>query len=264
MRLCVHVTQHWGHCVHCSWSSRHAVFPVLRALGIEFTDVEGADLPTHTHTEPLSLPKDFMLLTHATDDLDQIALDYILKRGVTLDQIRRYRIGASFSGRFAYRIVFPIYADHKLKSLIARDFTGTQKPKYLLSTGDKYLWAFDPKASTCVLSEGVIKAARIQRVSHYNSAALLGHNLTPTQLEQLSVSACKTIILYPDPDAAGRNGAATIATQLSEAFPDRNIQIVWPIDEPADESELRIIQTNLAHSVAYSWNVHQQLKLGAI
>ena len=260
--LCVHATQFWGRCLHCDWRHRFAVVPVLKQLGIleSVTGVEKA--PESSIQAPVTLPKDFQLLTHAYDDLDRQAKKYILKRGVTEEQIKQDRLGCSYVGRYAYRIVFPVYVGKELKGINARDFTGIQKPKYLNSPGDKYLFRFDPKQSVTVLSEGVIKALRIAQACEYGSASLLGHDLTERQLEQIQNSTVKHLILYPDVDPVGRKGVVTIADKLRELFSKCEVSIVWPVTLPADDVPLLELKQLLVNNVVpYSWQLRQKLLL---
>jgi len=259
--LCVHSRQGWGRCVYCNWKHRYAILPVLKALGVPDT-VTGAELDTLAEKqEVVTLPKDFIPLTRVYDELDLQARNYVLKRGITAEQIKNGRIGVSYSGRYAYRILFPVYVDSELKAINARDFTGTQKPKYLLSRGDKYLYRFDPKQETIVFSEGVIKALRIEQVTSFGSSALLGHDLTDPQLEQLQNSACKHAILFPDPDAVGRQGVAKIAEKLREQW-GKKISIVTKAETPADELPLENLRETIKSNCReYDWVLRQRLLL---
>ena len=247
-RLCVHVTQLWGKCLHCEWSHRYAVAPVLKQLGIIATNVTGAEHAEDPHVEPVVLPKDFQILTRVYDDLDIQARDYILKRGVTKEQIRECTIGVSYIGKYAYRILFPIYVGEELRGINARDFTGQGIPKYLLSRGDKFLYRFDPQRKTVVFSEGVIKALRIQQVVDFGSSALLGHDLTEQQWQQLRESACEHVILYPDLDPVGKRGVTHIADKLLESWKGK-VSVVWPVRLPADELPLEELKAVMAGNV---------------
>ena len=262
-RLCVHAIQGWGRCLRCDWKHRYAILPVLKQLGMMDDEVEiGASaLPPAEPPEPLRLPRDFIRLTSPVDDLDDRALRYVLKRGITHDQVRRHKIGVSYFGRYAYRIIFPLYVDGKLRGINARDFTGLKEPKYLLSRGEKYLYNFNPKAETVILSEGVIKALRIEQVTHACSASLLGHNLTDTQFRQLKESACRHTIIYPDPlyfasthdtsrisEVASRKGVMEIADRLTEDWTGK-VSIVHPVKQPADDAPLPDIKHNLQNLV---------------
>ena len=247
-RLCVHVTQLWGRCLHCDWRHRYAIAPVLKQLGIIAT-VTGAEPIAETQAEPVTLPKDFLPLTRVYDDLDVQAQNYILKRGITPEQIRTCKIGVSYCGKYAYRILFPIYVGNELRGINARDFTGHGTPKYLLNRGEKFLFHFDPKQETVILSEGVIKALRIEQAQSYaGSAALLGHDLTAQQFEQIQGSRCRHIILYPDTDLVGMRGVINIANYLKENWTGA-VSIAWPVAAPADELPMADLKALLASSV---------------
>jgi DNA primase len=236
------------------------VLSVLRQLLI--TDVvSGFDVSEEAGPAlPVVLPRDFTLLTRTYDDLDRAAQQYLLDRGITKEQIRENHLGISYSGRYAYRILFPVYVAKTLKGIVARDFTGCQKPKYLNSPGEKYLYHFNPAVETCIFSEGVFKALRIQQATLCGSAALLGHDLTSAQISQIIGSRCKRVIFYPDPDRVGRRGVVSMADKLIEAW-GGEIKIICKVFRPADEDELSNIKKNLTNAVAYGWDVRQRTLL---
>lgn len=260
-RLCVHAAEGWGRCMHCDWKRRSgAPNAVLKALGSS-DSVEGVDRALAVPEEPVHLPEDFQRLGVMTvyDELDKQAFDYLTKqRGILRKQIIRRKIGVSYVGRYAYRIVFPIYANGLLRAINARDFTGNQKPKYLTNAGPKYLFAFDAKAATVVLSEGVIKALRIEQVFKGCSASLLGHSLTDQQLKQLQESTAERIVLFPDLDNVGRKGFINIADRLME-WGRCTVQIIWPLDAPADELSLAKLKEHLQRARTYDWGVRQKI-----
>lgn len=257
-RLCIHTRERWGKCVHCGWKSRNAAFPVLRQLGI-LDHVEGFDREeSKGETPPPELPSDFSVLTRVYDDLDKQARDYLLKRGVTHSQIAECKIGVSYSGRFAYRILFPVWKGSELRGINARSFTDTAGPKYLLNAGEKYLFHFDPDRATTVLSEGCFKALRIARVTEWGSAALLGHDLTDKQLEQIKSSKCERIVLYPDIDDVGRRGFLHVADKLAENW-SGEVLFVWPVKLPADDAPLEDLRELLTNPLSYSLEVRRSV-----
>lgn len=258
-RLCLHATQFWCRCVHCEWKRKNGIATVLKELGI-VEQVYGVEEHKPEKAEPVELPSDFQILTKAYDDLDQIARRYVLERGITEEQIRKYQIGVSYTGRYSYRIVFPVYNGKELVGINSRDFTGQATPKYLTSRGDKFLFGFDPLAHSLVLSEGCFKALRISRVTKYCSSALLGHDLTDKQLQQLQASKVERIILYPDIDEVGKRGFVKIADKLQEEL-KATVSIAWPVGMPADEAPLEDIRTLLANPLPYSWSTRQKLLL---
>jgi hypothetical protein len=255
MRLCIHLKEGWGRCLHCDWKHRYGAGPLLKQLGIAAASVEGISQAPAAETEPVVLPEDFQCLDSVTedDDLEYTAKHYIQFRGVSRKQIRESNIGVSLTGRYAYRIIFPVYADKVLVGINARIFAGNRTPKYLLSKGEKYLYNFRPEDETVILSEGVIKSLRIARVTEFGSAALLGHSLTDKQMEQIIGSRCKHVILYPDPDSAGMQGVIRVADKLIDHWTG-SVSLISPVPGPADElrfGELR--HTLTANIIPYSW-----------
>ena len=246
-RLCVSLKLGWSRCLHCDWSRRYGVKAILHELNIS-EEVSGSEPTVEKQIFIPRLPEDFQRLTKTSDELDRNARRYLLKRGITALQIREKRIGVTFTGKFRYRIIFPIYEGKQLRGINARDFTDTQKPKYLNSKGDKYLFNFNPEAETVILSEGVIKALRIEQVTEFCSASLLGHDLTESQLLQLQKSKCKHVIIYPDPDSVGKRGAVKVADSLLERWSGK-VSFVHPVTEPADDIQLDKLRSLLDNSL---------------
>jgi len=252
-----------GHCWHvgCGFKSRRAVFLTMEKLR-RFSPMEASELEAGApkKLEPVHLPKDFLPLANSSsDDLDQLALSYVLSRGVTQAQVRQKHIGVSYQGRYAYRILFPVYSTRKLVGIVARDFTGTHTPKYLNSPGDKWLYNFDPMAEVVMLAEGIIKALRLEQVYNYNCCALLGHSITEIQLTQLREGKCKKIVLFPDPDRAGREGFVKVADKLSEEIRQADVHVIWPVSQPADEMPLKELGRSIGLAKMYSMQINLAL-----
>lgn len=244
-----------GHCwhEHCDYRARE-IEPVLeRLFGLE-------EVIEEIEPSPVSLPDDFQLLTKIYEESDREARNYVLKRGITPEQIKKNHLGISYTGRYRYRIVFPITDPDgfTLYGITARDWTGKQKPKYLTNVGPKYLFNFNPNEEVCILSEGVFKALRIAQVTESCSASVLGHSLTSQQLEQIQKSRCRHIIIWPDPDGVGRIGATKIAEKLLDDW-SGDVSLVWPIIQPADEAPLSDLSLSLTGIQTYSWRIRQEL-----
>ena len=240
-----------GKCWHtqCGWKSWRAITEVLLELRMS-TEVDGVDAPV-IH-EPVKLPRDFLPLTKAYDDLDRAALRYVRKRGISPRQIRERGFGVSYIDKYAYRIVMPVYVKRELKAIVARDFTGRQEPKYLNSKGEKYLFGFDPEEKTVVLAEGIFKALRIE-LSGRPAAALLGHDITPIQIEQLKDSRCEKVVFWPDVDLVGRRGVHEAAIKLLDTTWKGTVEVAWPVTKPADEMTLEELRDT--PSVPYDWGL---------
>lgn len=261
-RLCIHIKKQWSRCMHCDWKHKYAVSAILKQLGIVADNIEiSVEAKQEEKAEVVTLPEDFQHLVKTTDDFDKQARRYLLGRGITKEQIRENNIGVSYVGRYAYRVVFPIYMDGVLSGINSRDFTGRLKPKYMTSRGIKCLYNFDPNAETTIFSEGVFKALRIAQVTKHGSAALLGHDLTDVQLGQIQQSHCKHVILYPDIDRVGKLGALKIADKLCENWQGR-VSFIWPVLIPADEQPLEDLRNDLQHNrIPYSGLTRPKLLL---
>lgn len=260
-RLGVNTKTGWAHCFNCGWKSRHAIGYLLKRLGSTERITEDNNQPEVEAPSEICLPKDFMVLKHCYDDLDQKALSYLTQRGVTKDQILRNRIGVSYFGRYAYHIVFPVMDRKTLRGFVARDFTGMRRVRYLNSPGDKYLYNYHRPAKQVLLSEGIFKALRLEQAADSDtmSMALLGHDVTEKQLVQLQKANCTEAILWPDPDPVGRRGMITVADKLSEN--GLKVSIQTDVVVPADEEPLETLKAHFQSKThqKYSWRVRQIL-----
>lgn len=265
-----------AHCYNCGWASKsEGPKWILIKLGhrseLEQIGYHLDPAPEEKPPEPVVLPDGFELL-HACDRSDywaRRAYRYIRKRGVSKKQLRQKLIGYTMTGRFAYRIVFPVLDKGNLVMVVARDFTGQAKAKYLNSVGDKYLYNIQPadrnreSGRSVILSEGILKALKLERLTPIASASVLGHNLTDIQLNQLKEAKYRTVILWPDPDRPGVVGVTEMASLLIDnGF---RVKTLWPLpkaqaDELADETVEEILR---CHVHEYTWGVEQKLSLAA-
>ena len=248
-----------AHCFVCNWGSkRYGPTAFLRRLRVE-SNTFGMEPEDPVALPPVELPRDFTQLDNSTDDLDFMALQYLIDRGVTQEQIARHRIGVSWRGRYAWRIIFSVYCPN-LQMIVGRDFAGGREPKYLNSRGEKHLYGFDPEAETVIFSEGIFKSLRIAQATGAASAALLGHSLGPAQMRQIRDSKCRRVVLWPDPDRPGREGVVKIAENLMDWKGD--VRVVWPVSGYADEAPLESLARDAAGARKYGWGLSQKILLG--
>ena len=89
---------------------------------------------TNEEKEPeyiLRLPDDFCLLVNATGRLGSIANSYLHKRGLTQNDLLRYKIGISNEYEYVNRIIFPSFCeDMKLNYFLSRTYDESEKRKY--------------------------------------------------------------------------------------------------------------------------------------
>jgi DNA primase len=86
------------------------------------------------------------------------------------------------------------------------------------------------------LSEGVFKALALEKTLGGYSAALLGHDITDAQVEQIVEQGHKEVVLWPDPDKVGVLGMVGVAEKLIQE--KIRTKIVYPFPSAdADEME---------------------------
>lgn len=270
-RLGINTKKNTGGCFNCGWSAtRYAVQKVLRKIGSspeQYTEVKNKDKEDFKGSD---LPDEFELLKKNKDYWHKRAWKYLIKRSITPEQIKRYNIGLCMSGRFSYRIIIPVLWKGYLKAVVARDFTGQSKAKYLNSRGTKWIWNLKYKPSNppghVILSEGAFKSMSIETVLGEVSGALLGHDVTPMMIKQLHKGKYKEITLWTDPlkkneediDRAGIKGFIHCAEKLiEEGF---EVFIIWPpAKKQADELTPKEIKR--AYKNRKRWSEWLRLKI---
>lgn len=260
----------WGHCFNCDWKSRHAISAILRwwRLEVHVDLPAGQEEPSTKKLADIQLPEDFMLVSSIDPKDGEPFITpwrYFQNRGFTLQQARRHRIGASFSGRYAHRLVMPIIWRKRIKGLVARTWVKGQEPRYLNSQGERLLWNMEdcyPKGQRLLLLEGIFKALSVESLTDSRCAALLGHSVTERQNQQIERCGFRRIDVWPDPDPQGLEGALQIALQLSEA--GHKVRMPSRIPEAqADDltAEQRVEVLDSMEPLDYSLRMHYKLEV---
>jgi len=218
-RLGLNIKTKQGHCFNCEWKSREALKEVSEALNFSYESDEVVEEKTTEISRPdkPALPEDFIHLSQRPRGVLYLkATRYIYDRGIKDWQIEEKKIGVSLIGKYAYRIIFPVYYKKELQGLVARDFTGQQELPYLNTEGMKSLYNRPNKShKKAVLCEGVFDCLAIEQILprlDYDVMAVLGRSLTQLQQEQLK--DYRDIILWPDADTAGVKGFLDVADVL--------------------------------------------------
>lgn len=241
-RLGLNWQKNMAHCFNggCGWKSRKAIQNVLRAwkLEVRVNSPEGEEA-LEKPPEPIHLPDDFLPLHQIARDEEPPFVDarrYWRRRGFSLAQAKANRIGASFCGRYAFRIIMPVIYQGKLKGLVTRAWAD-QEPKYLNSSGERFIWGMRKARGDepLLLAEGIFKALALQiAFPAFHCAALLGHSLTAGQVAQIEECGHAKIVLWPDPDRPGLEGILSVAEQLVDAGLSVHLPIIIPTQQ-ADE-----------------------------
>lgn len=239
-RLGFNVSSGEGHCFNCGWASRKVLLEIVRKLGAsgeELLAIKNQRYTRKTRVRPkiVELPEGFQLLKDVdeSDILFGEAKKYIKDRGITDRQIREHEIGATISGWYSYRIIFPVRnTDGELFGLVARDWTGKKDPKYLNSLGTKYTYNADPKkypTQMIILAEGIVKALAIERAVRNKICCASTLNNSCTDVQREAFKDFKEVVLFCDPDKDGITGYMGVANFITPLFP--KVTVAWPLPE---------------------------------
>lgn len=181
----------------------------------------------------IRLPEAYEPLWESVNDrIGKRALQYMQDRHVTIDQIKKHKIGFCAAGKYSYRIIFPVYYRRKLTGFVCRDFSGNAEIKYLNSEGEKGLYNLPPKSRRkriAILVEGIYDVLAVERSVpvQYDKIGGLGSKLTSRQLKQLSTY--NEVVIWAEPDRAGVEGTIKRAIQLKKK--KVKVKVVVPLQD---------------------------------
>lgn len=174
---------------------------------------------------------------------------YASSRGITSEQILRWRIMYGIDGDMVGRIVFPLRTlGGEWSSFHARTYAGHEKRYKNASEEDGYdpgaifgeeFWPFDAgikRASTVVLTEGSINALAAERAGATFIAAIGGSEAHARQLLKLSMWG--RLVTLTDPDDAGDRLATSLQAQLART----TIVVRAPVPAGLDAQQMPLVQ----------------------
>lgn len=269
-RLGLNWRKNMAHCFNggCGWRSRKAIPRILKAwrLEVRIESAGNSEGVQEQKAVAIHLPDDFYPLHQIDRSEDPPFINarrYWLKRGFSLGQAKTRHIGASFCGRYAFRIIMPVIYQGTLRGLVTRAFAD-QEPKYLNSMGDRAVWGLKPAKpkQRLVLAEGIFKALALEPVfAGARVGSLLGHSITEGQMAQIHECGFASVVLWPDPDRPGLEGFLKVAEQMAEA----GLKVYIPEQLPrrqADEytrPELEALATRIVPlSLALRWKYRME------
>lgn len=192
-----------------------------QVLGLDKLDFK-IDSSLVEESEPLGpppkveYPEGFFFFDGKEGTEGKKALDYLYKRGIAENEIYFYKLGYCIFGKYANRILVPVFEDKELVSFVARDYTGFSTIKVLTPPGygtvgiKQYLFNFDSASlfSEIILTEGVFDAIS----AGIRAVALFGKTPTEIQFNKI-VKAKKDVVVCLDADA--QKEAQKLALRLS-------------------------------------------------
>lgn len=183
-----------------------------------------------------------LVLPPECGDMTERHRQYLLRRGFEPEHIiKEYDLrGTGHVGRYAFRIIIPIYFDYKLVSYEGRDITGRQDERYkacpvsqeviprksIVYNADKV------PGRTVVVTEGVTDVWRLGR----GAVATFGITFTPAQVNLLVKRYNRIIILY-DMGSDAQIQAERLAWQVSAQGREAIIYDLEGVDDAGSMSD---------------------------
>ena len=160
------------------------------------------DAKPETEEAELHLPSQFRSIASVSKDPDyRNALKYLLRRGLTKEDILRYNIGYCDSGSYGGMVIVPSYSDTgKLNYFVGRSFY-SDSYKYRNPSVSKNVVGFDMHINWdegwLTLTEGVFDSIALRR----NAIPLFGKFLPKLLLEKIVTQRITRVNICLDSDA---------------------------------------------------------------
>ena len=208
----------------------------LKLLGV---DVENIDYQKKVVKEnEIVLPEHFNLFTESNPKSIPYkeAFNYLKRRGITQDIIKKYKIGYTTGGRYVGRIIIPSYdKEGELNYWVGRSYT-KQKPKYLNPDADKEKIIFNE----CCLnwdSDIYLVEGPFDHIVVHNSIPMLGKNISDKLMLEILKKATANIIILLDGGEEEWKETKMIYSKLDVGKLHGRVKAI-KLDEGLDVSEI--------------------------
>lgn len=223
------------HCYSCQ-ASGDLFHLVQRVRGVTFKEALawlGAEQPTRdpgrVRFELPAPPRGFVLppevVVAPLGEWIPVAASYARERGITAEQVDRWRLGYAVGGRLDGRIVFPVYHVDRPVNYTARTFV--DDPKRYLAADDRELpdhgaifgeefWPPPERRDAVCILEGAINALAVERVAPTLPLGALGGS-NPTAQRVSKFCTFRRAYVFTDDDRSGTKAAALLTQSLAKA-----------------------------------------------
>lgn len=204
--------------VHCFRCGYH------RPVGIprEVQDlILGTELEAYTEPAPESKKPEFNPeIAHFRPAVKfRRARKYLNDRGVSDEWIEGLRLLYAPQGRYAERVIFPVFGENDAFVYFVARSVKDAEPKYLNCPGERNGYIFglgDPRGNTALIVEGVFDAfAGIK--AGYPSISLFGKRINAAQCRAIAASGVSRAVVLLDADALA--SALDVSVALSFYLP---------------------------------------------
>ena len=212
-------------------------------------------------TETIALPAEYIPLwkTKNTPDFRN-AIAYLKKRGITIFDILKYRIGYCEAGDYSGKIVIPSYdCDGQLNYFVSRAFYSADKFKHKNPKVSKDIIGFDLLINwnePIILCEGAFDAIAVKR----NAIPLFGKIIQPALQKKIIEKRVRDIYICLDADAL-RNALSIAERFMAEGL---NVYFVELAAEDASELGFQQIREILNNTDILTFERVMQLKMNLL
>ena len=211
--------------------------------------------------EIIQLPEEYrpLWIKKLTPDYRN-AIHYLTKRGITIFDIIKYRIGYCESGDYAGKIIIPSYnSAGQLNYFVSRAFYKADTQKHKNPKISKDIIGFEMFinwAEPIILCEGSFDAIAIKR----NAIPLFGKIIQPSLQKKIIEERVRNIYICLDADALKN------AIQIAERFMGEGLNVYFVELQNEDASELgfKKITEILADTDVLTFEGLMQLKMGML
>ena len=214
-----------------------------------------------TVVEVIALPEDYRPLWKPKKTPDnRNAMSYLTRRGVTIFDILKYRIGYCENGVYAGKIVIPSYdCNGQLNYFVSRAYYKADKYKHKNPKISKDIIGFDLTINweePIVLCEGAFDAIAIKR----NAIPLFGKIIQPQLQKKIIEKRVKDIYICLDEDAI-RNALSIAEKFMGEGL---NVHFIELTDLDASELGFHRITEIIENTGVMTFEKLMQLQMGLL
>jgi len=211
--------------------------------------------------EIIALPEDYRPLWKPKKTPDfRNAMSYLKKRGVTIFDILKYRIGYCESGEYSGKIIIPSYdCTGQLNYFVSRAYYEADKYKHKNPKISKDIIGFDLTINweePIVLCEGSFDAIAIKR----NAIPLFGKIIQPNLQKKIIEKRVKDIYICLDEDAI-RNALSIAEKFMGEGL---NVYFIELKEQDASDLGFRRITEIIENTGVMTFEKLMQLQMGLL
>ena len=211
--------------------------------------------------QTIQLPEEYapLWIKKSTPDYRN-AIHYLSKRGVTIFDILKYRIGYCESGEYSGKIIIPSYdRDGQLNYFVSRAFYKADKFKHKNPKISKDIIGFEMTinwSQPIILCEGSFDAIAVKR----NAIPLFGKIIQPALQKKIIEERVKNIYICLDADAL-KNALAIAEKFMAEGL---NVYFVELQDKDASELGFEQITEIIENTDILTFERVMELRMGML